>query len=80
MESDWRFNIWAMGMCFSDWRLAARKSGAPFLVIVNEAPSNPGFYRTYNLPTPTSLPVLLGFTAIPAAHPHFPYGVLVLGN
>jgi len=80
VESDWRINIPLMGMAYSDWRLAARKTGAPQIIIVNESPSNPGFFRTYALPTPTSLPVFLGFTAIPTTNPHFPYGVAVVGN
>lgn len=69
--------MWLAGMQCSDWRLNARVIGAPFLVLTNASPSAPTLMRFYVTAGP-GLPPVLGFTLpIPAAHPHFPYGVAV---
>jgi hypothetical protein len=77
LESNWRFNVAVAGMVGSDWRLAARVLGAPFLAIANPDAAQPGSFRVYTGDLSTSLPTFVAYVEIPPGSPHFPYGVNV---
>lgn len=74
MESNWRYNVWALGMWGSYWRLAARRffNGFPSnTFIVNTL--TPSVYDTYTV-VPGQLPVYAGtFFGVG----NFPYGLEV---
>lgn len=78
MESNWRWNVWVYGMQISDWLLCARITSSGSLVVVNPDSAFPTKYRLFNIATPSGVPALVTRGDIPAAHPHFPYGVPVL--
>ena len=77
MESNWRRNVLGEGMQASDWTLCAHVLGVPFLAVVNPDPADPTKYRLFHVFGSTQLPTLVLSVAIPAANPHFPYGVSV---
>lgn len=78
MESNWRYGVAFLGMSMSSWELCARVAGSPTPLYIVKVNNNPGKYEVWRLPTPTSLPVFVAATAIPATHTSFPYGNPVL--
>jgi len=78
VESNWRYNVWALGMQHSDWRLAARIVSPLTLYLVNPTATAPNFYRIFRIVFPGTLPAQVGTIAIPGLFPRFPYGVDVL--
>jgi len=78
LESNWRFNVWDLGMSFSGWRLAARVfEGADENYIVATSDLGPGRYGIY-LYIPGEVPELLFNRPILPGAPHFPYNWDVL--
>lgn len=65
-------------MTFSEIQLVARVLGTPFALYCCKVTGHPGQYAIYRLVAPLQPLVLVGYTAIPVTHPHFPYGVPVL--
>lgn len=74
MESNWRQGVHAAGLDQLGIRLAARLLGGGFF-LVTDSGGIPGIYYVWVL-SPANLQVTgTRFTfAIPAAHPHYPYG------
>lgn len=62
-------------MSFSEIQLLARVLGTPFALFVCKVTGHPGQYAIYQLLAPMQPLGLVGYVAIPGAHPHFPYGV-----
>lgn len=78
MESDWRFNVWDLGMTSSGWQLAARAIPTVLkLWLVKESATRFGTFTTFGL-APGRIPVRVsGPFPFPPGQ-HFPYGQNVL--
>lgn len=78
MESNWRYNVYALGLSYGPWSLIARSEGGSPLWLCRRDEANPTMYDVIFIPAPGQLPtIVLPFT-IPEENPHFPYGLLVL--
>jgi len=78
VESEWRWNVFDYGLQGSEYRLIARVSGSPSVILIAAKAVGATTYDVLFVPVPGQLPVLLSTVAIPGANPHFPYGLAVL--
>lgn len=74
MESNWRYNVWDLGMAASDWRLAARSVLLPWAIVVNPTPAMPTRYRVYFDLGGNQVPLFIGDATILPPGLGFPYG------
>jgi len=77
-ESEWRMNVWRLGMSRTTWELAARILPLTFVhgYVVKESPTTRGLWAL--LPPFTGLPVRAGGPFIIPPGERFPYGQAVV--
>jgi len=71
-------NVPLLGMQDSDWLLCAYIDGTDLSYVVVKRQSEPELAWIYYLPVDEQLPVLFDVFDVPAANPHFPWGLPVL--
>lgn len=66
-----------LGWADGPYEMAARILGAPFGLWVAKHSVYDGMYTVFGPHAPGQVAPILGTVAIPATHPHFPYGLVV---
>lgn len=73
MESNWRWNVFELGMHRSDWQLAARWAVQPVPGLTFYVVKTPTTFEAWYVPAPGQLPLFFWSTAIPSGLGGFPY-------
>lgn len=74
MESDWRWNVWALGWEQSGFTMAARELAEPRWVVFNGNDTDAFYYKAFENPLGSGIYVFLTTFAKPAPGARFPFG------
>jgi hypothetical protein len=74
VESEWRMNVWRIGLQHTGIRLAARLVGASDGAYLTDESDFAGFHNVYQLSPFSGRYENVGRVFSFPGHPHFPYG------